>query len=176
MSDGRVLAFGAIAVVATVGAIARARRGSAQPETASVAHPLRRVKQVLLFRNDLKVSKGKFAGQIAHATLDVFLRKSSLVRADSGSTICFPVGPEEIAWMEGEEYAKVVLTVTDEAALLRAYGLAREAGLPASLITDAGITEFHGVPTNTAVAIGPADAERIDRITGRDGLVPTKLA
>ena len=39
------------------------------------------------------------------------------------------------------------------------------AGLTVSLITDAGATEFGGVPTNTCLAIGPHQAEKIDKIT-----------
>ena len=34
------------------------------------------------------------------------------------------------------------------------------------LITDAGHTEFHGVPTRTCLAIGPAWSDEIDAITG----------
>ena len=36
-------------------------------------------------------------------------------------------------------------------------------------------TGFVGVPTHTTVAIGPAKAEDIDKITGKDGLVKTQL-
>jgi len=42
----------------------------------------------------------------------------------------------------------------------------RETGLPCSIITDAGDTEFHGVPTKTTVGIGPDESEKIDVITG----------
>ena len=45
-----------------------------------------------------------------------------------------------------------------------------------ALVVDAGHTEFHGVPTKTTVAIGPARAEDIDVVTGPEGLIPTKLA
>lgn len=44
------------------------------------------------------------------------------------------------------------------------------------MIRDAGKTEFKGVPTRTAVAIGPAPVEAIDLITGPEGQVATKLA
>ena len=43
---------------------------------------------------------------------------------------------------------------------------AQESKLPCSLITDAGLTEFNGVPTNTCIAIGPWDPAEIDKITG----------
>jgi PTH2 family peptidyl-tRNA hydrolase len=34
------------------------------------------------------------------------------------------------------------------------------------LITDAGATEFHGVPTHTCCAVGPAWTDEVDAITG----------
>ena len=54
---------------------------------------------------------------------------------------------------------------TDEE-LVRVYTEALDAGLPASIIKDAGLTEFDGIPTLTAVGIGPASPEAIDKITG----------
>ena len=36
------------------------------------------------------------------------------------------------------------------------------AGLEVHLITDSGKTEFHGEPTNTCLAIGPDEADKID--------------
>ena len=42
---------------------------------------------------------------------------------------------------------------------------AKLAGLPCSLIRDAGLTEFAGVPTLTAVAVGPAELSKVDAIT-----------
>lgn len=42
---------------------------------------------------------------------------------------------------------------------------------PCALIQDHGLTEFGGVPTYTAVAIGPAEDVVIDRITGELSLL-----
>ena len=68
-------------------------------------------------------------------------------------------------WTSGS-FAKVVVYVNSEKELLDIYYKAYSAKLPCSLIQDAGATEFHGVPTYTAVAIGPDYPERIDPITG----------
>ena len=43
---------------------------------------------------------------------------------------------------------------------------ALEQGLTSHLIRDSGRTEFGGVPTLTACAIGPDEGTRIDQVTG----------
>jgi peptidyl-tRNA hydrolase, PTH2 family len=130
-----------------------------------------RVKQVIAYRRDLKMRKGKIAAQVAHASL------AAVVRGEHG-----PVDELRVAldgptahWLRHRS-AKVVLSVEDEAALTAIHDLARRAGLPRALITDSGRTEFHGVPTRTAVAVGPATEEEVDAITGKNGAVATRLA
>jgi len=130
-----------------------------------------KVKQVLLYRRDLKMRKGKIAAQCAHASLAVFLRRGTFAQGQ----LRIPIDEAMRRWIERGS-AKVVLSVDDEAALLRAHAAAQAAGLPCALIRDAGKTEFKGVPTLTALAIGPAPVEAIDPITGPQGLVATKLA
>jgi PTH2 family peptidyl-tRNA hydrolase len=143
------------------------------------------VKQVILLRTDLNMRKGKMAAQTAHASLKVFFDRKmpsssrcSIGAEDQGAassnTLIVPLTIEMDEWVNGV-FAKIVLGVASEVDLLEAYRLALEAGLPTSLIVDIGNTEFHGVPTNTAVAIGPARSEDIDKITGPTGLVATKL-
>lgn len=86
-----------------------------------------------------------------------------------------PAIPEPLElWIDGS-FAKVVLQAKDEHELLTVYDLADDAGLPVYLITDSGRTEFHGVPTNTAISIGPYYADDIDKITGNSGVYPLKL-
>lgn len=46
---------------------------------------------------------------------------------------------------------------------------------PVALVTDNGLTEFNGVLTDTAIAVGPAPAEFIDKITGAAGVYGSKL-
>ena len=50
--------------------------------------------------------------------------------------------------------------------MLDIYQQAKDKGLPCSLIVDAGLTEFNGIPTKTCIAIGPAYSKYIDPITG----------
>jgi len=118
-----------------------------------------------------KPRTGKLAAQVAHASLKVFFD-----RADSfeKETLVIPVTPEMLKWCVGT-FDKIVLGVETEADLLEAHRLATEAGLPTAIIQDLGHTEFHGVPTFTTCAIGPALDVEIDIITGRDGKIKTRL-
>lgn len=106
-------------------------------------------KQVIVVRTDLKLGKGKLAAQVAHASVESFLRTPE---------------KDQKNWLS-ENQKKVVLKVRDERALLEIYEKAKKAGLPSTLIMDAGLTQI--LPgTKTAVGIGPAEEEKIDRITG----------
>ena len=53
-----------------------------------------------------------------------------------------------------------------EEELMGIHDKALDAGLEVHLITDSGKTEFHGEATDTCLAIGPDEAEKIDEITG----------
>jgi len=109
-------------------------------------------KQVIVLRNDLNMRKGKMIAQGAHASLAAFME------AD----------PDDAAlmdWMDGAS-TKIAVSVPSEEALLDVYERARTAALPCAIVTDAGRTEFGGVPTRTAVAIGPAWSDAVDAITG----------
>lgn len=61
---------------------------------------------------------------------------------------------------------KITLQIDSEEELVALYELAKRRGLRSHLITDAGRTEFDGVPTKTCLAIGPNKSEKIDKLTG----------
>ena len=63
-----------------------------------------------------------------------------------------------------------MLKVKDEKELIKYFQTAKDQGLPTALITDAGRTCI-APGTKTAVAIGPADEEEIDNITGELGML-----
>lgn len=128
-------------------------------------------KQVLVYRRDLKMRKGKIAAQCAHGAMAVFFRGA----VGPAQRLEIELDGPMAVWSRGG-FAKVVLSCEDEEALLLIAEHARHRGLPHAVITDAGRTEFHGVPTRTVVAIGPAAVEEIDPITGREGVVACKLA
>jgi len=84
---------------------------------------------------------------------------------ESGSVSLDDFSEVEQTWLTGS-FAKVCCRVNSEEELLVIRDKAVEAGLEVHVITDSGKTEFHGVPTNTCLAIGPDVAEKIDEITG----------
>lgn len=103
-------------------------------------------------RADLRMSKGKLATQVAHASVMAAFEAYNKHRDWFNEW-----------WETGQK--KVVLKVSSEKELLELYNAALVAMLPTSIVVDAGLTELPP-GTITAIAIGPAPDEKIDRITG----------
>lgn len=123
------------------------------------------VKQIIAVRKDLNMRKGKMIAQGAHASMKFLLDLSAVSEDGDFRTTLLPNGEDFLEWVESGT-AKIAVGVTSEEELLDLYKQAKDANLPAYLVRDAGRTEFHGEPTYTAVAIGPAKAEALDPITG----------
>lgn len=123
----------------------------------------RTAKQVIVMRKDLGMRKGKMIAQGAHASMKVLLQAGALDGPHERFTLT--TWPALAAWLAGR-FTKVCVSVDSEAALDAIVAKAREAGVPCALIVDAGQTEFHGVPTKTCCAVGPAWTEDVDAITG----------
>jgi PTH2 family peptidyl-tRNA hydrolase len=121
------------------------------------------IKQVIVIRKDLNMRKGKMIAQGAHASVQVCI--------DLQSSWCPDYGFESKnarlfdEWYYGGLQTKICVSVDSELELINIYEKARNAGFACSLIKDAGLTEFKE-PTFTAVAIGPAKSEEVDKITG----------
>jgi PTH2 family peptidyl-tRNA hydrolase len=77
----------------------------------------------------------------------------------------FPVNEDMKEWFINS-FTKICVGCNSEAELEMLYAEAKLRDLPCILITDNGTTEFNGVPTKTCIAIGPAQSEDIDKITG----------
>jgi len=107
------------------------------------------IKQTLVIRNDLNMRKGKMVAQGAHAALSAALTVLET--------------PDCKEWLE-TGMTKIVLYVPSEEELIKLYNLSVSRGFPTSLIKDKAHTEFKE-PTFTAIAIGPADKEKIDELT-----------
>jgi len=120
-------------------------------------------KQVIVMRKDLGMRKGKMIAQGAHASLKVLLDTGVLDAA--GARFTLPLDPALAAWLGGR-FTKICVSVDSEAELDAVVERARAAGVPCALVVDAGHTEFHGVPTKTCCAVGPAWSDAVDAITG----------
>lgn len=119
-------------------------------------------KQVIVLRKDLNMRKGKMVAQGAHAAMRAIL---ALGRREADNWV-IPLDERLTPWLLGR-FKKVCVSVNSESELLALQAQAESAGLISALIQDAGLTEFGGVPTYTAVAIGPDRADRVDAITGQ---------
>ena len=108
-------------------------------------------KQIIVMRKDLGMRKGKMIAQGAHASMAAYLKD--------------PQSLDVLNWLAGS-FAKIAVSVDSEEELLEVYKNAKEAGIITSLITDSGVTEFGGVPTNTCIAVGPAHKNKLEKITG----------
>lgn len=125
-------------------------------------------KQVIVVRHDLKMRRGKAAAQVAHASMKVILDHLEYKRTiNNGNTPIYELATTNpmSEWLDGI-FTKVVVYVNSLEELEALESKAKELGVLCAKITDNGYTEFHGVPTKTALAIGPDDANIIDEITG----------
>lgn len=122
-------------------------------------------KQVIVLRKDLNMRKGKMVAQGAHASLGVFLKNGHFEGAkEEGGRLVIELTPGMRGWLE-DKFTKITVSVNSEKELLALHQKAQAAGLPTVLIQDAGLTEFGGIPTYTAVVIGPDHRDRVDSIT-----------
>lgn len=129
------------------------------------------IKQVIIIRKDLNMRKGKIAAQASHASMKVFFDKlKTLFYSNGASYNEIYLTPEETNWVQGI-FTKIVVSVNSEQELLDIYNKAKESNMLCSLIQDCGLTEFKGVPTYTAVAIGPAESFKINNITAHLSLL-----
>jgi peptidyl-tRNA hydrolase, PTH2 family len=107
------------------------------------------MKQAIVARTDIGMGNGKLAAQVAHASLSAYEDTGQRARK---------------RW-KGEGQKKVVLKGGSEDELFRLAEKARAEGLPHAIIRDAGHTQLDP-GTVTALAVGPADDDLVDKVTG----------
>lgn len=111
-----------------------------------------RYKQILILRSDLEMSCGKAAAQACHAA----------VSAAEKTRKTHPSWWRR--WMQ-EGQRKIVLRVHSEEDLLKIEKEIKRSKIPASLISDMGLTELPP-GTVTALGAGPAPSDLLDGVTG----------
>ncbi len=115
------------------------------------------IKQVIVVRTDLKMGKGKLAAQVAHGAVEAVFQILESEREE---------WREWLRLWRRMGQKKIVVKVQSERELREIYEKARDENLPAVIIADAGLTQLEP-GTVTVVAIGPAPADKVDKITGK---------
>ncbi len=108
-------------------------------------------KQVIVVRRDLGMGTGKIAAQVAHAAV------MGAEKAKAYKREWFE------AWFQAGQ-AKVVVKVHGMEELIEVRKRAESLKLPVVQVQDSGLTQ---IPpgTTTCIAIGPAPAELVDKVT-----------
>ena len=106
------------------------------------------LKQVILIRKDLKLSKGKAAAQASHGSVEAVLKSDKKI----------------VSTWRNSGMKKIVLSVNNEKELFKYLQEAKDFGLVSALIRDAGRTEISS-GTPTCIAIGPDSEDKIDSLT-----------
>jgi len=136
-------------------------------------------KQVIVIRKDLNMRTGKAIAQGSHASM-AFLTKNGRMDYDteSGGLGCdyteygFINKHHEMEqhykeinhWLE-HSFRKIVCYVESEQELIDLHEAALAKGLMSHLVEDNGLTEFNGIKTKTAIAIGPAYSSQFEGLT-----------
>ena len=115
-----------------------------------------KVKQVIVMRKDLQLSKGQMVAQGSHASV-AFL--TDLIKEYNGEPLLLTEAQKE--WVYGTFY-KVCLSVNSEKELLDIGYQAVILGLSVKYIEE---TTGFDKPTITCIAIGPDYSSKIDPVT-----------
>lgn len=107
------------------------------------------MKQTIVVNTAIGMGTGKLAAQVAHASLQAY--------ESAGTTA-------QREWKSGGQ-KKIVVKGNDATHLQELADQSERSGLPYALIRDAGHTQLDP-GTVTALAVGPATADAIDRVTG----------
>lgn len=131
-------------------------------------------KMMIVMRRDLKMRKGKIAAQAGHACVDAILaalkkedRLGDIEMTSDGMSLKVTdkaLTPLSDWFVSG--CTKVCVYVDSEEALLGIAAEAEKRGIIAAVITDWGLTEFHGEHTKTCLALEPLPADVADELTG----------
>jgi peptidyl-tRNA hydrolase, PTH2 family len=106
------------------------------------------MKLAIVVRKELGMRTGKIAVQVAHASVDAYIKGDS----------------KKVLEWHGKGQHKIVLKVPTGKDLLELYLTAESLGLPVCEVIDFGLTQVEP-GTVTCIAIGPDEDYKIDEVT-----------
>ena len=112
------------------------------------------MKQVIIVRRDLKLPKGKLAGQCCHASVSAYRDTCHIKPGLANDWFHETKGNQK----------KIIVWADDEAHLVKIHNQCYTAGIVCKLIRDAGKTVLEP-NTVTCIGIGPDTDEKLDPIT-----------
>jgi PTH2 family peptidyl-tRNA hydrolase len=128
-------------------------------------------KQIIVMRKDLNMRKGKMCAQASHASMAFLTKEMYWASADDGFELSTPIYDwrevEEINHWLNHSFRKICVYVNSEEELRELHQKALDNDLISHMIEDNGATEFNGVKTLTALAIGPHWDSKFEGITDK---------
>lgn len=115
-------------------------------------------KQVIVMLRFPNLRIGKYCAQASHASLGAYIECYNLAYHSS------EVREITKNWLQNS-FTKIVTYVDSEMDLLDIQEKCILSNIPCKLIVDSGATEFKGIPTITALGIGPWLNTELDKIT-----------
>lgn len=130
---------------------------------------IKNTKQVIVIRKDLNMRKGKIASQSSHASMAFLTKNMEWFMGNDGvhfesSSFNMENSEQIIHWLKNS-FRKICVYVNSEQELEEIHQKALDSGLVSHIIEDNGATEFNGVKTKTAIAIGPHWDSKFEGIT-----------
>lgn len=131
-----------------------------------------KIKQVIVMRKDLNMRKGKIAAQACHACVAALVKATATNNGyldwdfKEDKIKCVSKNDRYLCDWLNDSFTKVCVYVESEEELLKVKEEGDKRHLISVVITDNGLTEFHGEKTITCLAFEPLPSDIIDKVTG----------
>jgi peptidyl-tRNA hydrolase len=123
---------------------------------------MQNAKMVIVVRKDLSMRKGKFAAQVASASMQFLIDNNESARGDE---LHVKMSHEEAIWLRGM-MSRVIAIIDTESALKDLILKAELKGVPVYPVYDSRVTP-EGDKTLTCAAFGPAEGDDVSMILGK---------
>lgn len=122
---------------------------------------MKSVKQVIVFRKDVKIRKGKLASLASQASAKFIIENNE---ADRNDELFVKLSQEEVQWIK-ESFPKAVLGIDSATELTDLAFRAELLGINVYSVFDEKLTKADRSAYPICVALGPDDEELINQIT-----------